>query len=204
MGTSSTTKVLKNVLGSITEFFALTTSAGAADAQAIPALNASGFLDPTIVNAKTVSAGAGDVGKLPQLDATGRIDSSVLPVGVGAESETVTTSEALAAGNYVNIWNNAGVAAVRKADASVAGKEANGFVLAAFGSGVPAQVYAPSQTNTQLSGMTPGAVQFLSNTAPGGVLSTAPTTSGHVIQKLGRAAGATSMIFSPTDTITLA
>ena len=51
MGTISTTKFIKNSAGSLAEEAALTTSAGAADANKIPALNASGVLDPSIVNA---------------------------------------------------------------------------------------------------------------------------------------------------------
>lgn len=204
MGTLSTTRILKNLAGTITEFFALTTSAGAADANAVPALNASGVLDPSIVNAKIISAGASDSGKIPQLDAAGRIDNSVLPVGLGAETMQIVASDALSAGNFVNIWSNAGAANVRKADASVAGKEADGFVLAAFASGATATVYAPSQTNTQLTGLTPGAVHYLSDTTAGSATATVPTTSGTVVQKIGRASDATTLAFNPGPAITLA
>ena len=64
MGTASTTKVIKNNAGVLTEETTLTTSAGAADANKIVALNASGILDSTIVNSKNTSAGAGDAGFL--------------------------------------------------------------------------------------------------------------------------------------------
>lgn len=204
MGTLSTTKILKHLAGTITEFFALTTSAGAGDANAIPALNASGVLDPTIVNAKIVSVGAGDSGKLPQLDVTGRIDASVLPVGVGVESQQLVASEALAAGNFVNVWNNAGVANVRKADASAVGKEASGFVLAAVASAGTATVFSISNTNTQLTGLTPGAVHYLSGSTAGAATETAPTTASHFVQQLGRAGSATSLVFNPGPAITLA
>ena len=204
MGALSTTKILKNIAGTINEFFALTTSAGAGDAQAIPALNAAGVLDPSIVNAKIVSAGAGDSGRIPQLDATGRIDTSVLPVGVGAESSSMPASEALAAGAFVNIWNNAGVANARKADASVSGKEANGFVLAAVAASGTATVYAPSQLNTQLAGLTPGAIHYLSDTAAGAATTTVPSGTGHSVQIIGRAVSASQMVFNPSVAITLA
>jgi hypothetical protein len=153
--------------------------------------------------ALTSSAGAGDAGKIPGLDATGRFDPSMMPVGLGAESQTIQASEALAAGDYVNIWTDTGAARVRKADATSAGKEANGFVLAAVSSGASATVYAPSQTNTQLSGLTPGAQYYLSTTA-GGVTTTPPSGSGNVIQKLGRAGSATTIVFAPSDPIVLA
>ena len=120
MGTASTTKFIKNAAGTLTEVAALTTSAGAGDAQALPALNAAGilddtiinasatvsankiaklngtgFLDPTLLNATIVSAGAGDTGKIPQLDAAGRIDATVIPLVIGADTAAITTSEAI-------------------------------------------------------------------------------------------------------------
>lgn len=191
MGTPSTTKFVKDSAGQLTEEAALTTSAGAGDAQKIPALNASGILDLSIVNGKVISAGAGDAGKLPALDGAGRLDSSVLPVGIGADTQSIQASENLAAGDLVNIWNNAG-ARVRKADATTAGKEAHGFVLASVTSGANATVYFEG-TNTSISGATPG-VLFLATTA-GAVTSTAPAVAGNVVQRVGFATSATSMNF---------
>lgn len=150
------------------------------------------------------SAGAGDAGKIPALDATGKLDNSLMPVGIGAETQAIQASEALAAGDFVNIWTSAGAVRVRKADASTSGKEANGFVLAAVANGAMATVYAPSQTNTQLAGMTPGAVQFLSDGTAGGVTEVCPAGAGKTVQVLGRAGSATSMIFVPRDPIVLA
>lgn len=200
MGTASTTKHLKNVAGTLTEDTTLITSAGAGDANKVPALNASGVLDATIVNSKTSSAGAGDSGKVVALDASGRIDSTMMPVGIGADTASITTSEALAAGDLVNVWNSTG-AKVRKADATTAGKEAHGFVLAAFGSGVPATVYFEG-TNTGVTGLTPGP-QFLSTTA-GTATGTAPTGSGNVVQRLGIAISATAINFEGGQPIVLA
>jgi len=194
MGTSSTTKFIKNSSGVLTEQPALTTSAGAGDAQAIPALNASGILDPSIVNSVATSAGAGDSAKLPQLDSTGKLDSSFMPVGIGADTAVVVASEALAAGDLVNIWNNTGVANARKADASTTGKIADGFVLASVLISGNATVYFVG-TNTQCTGLTPGQ-QYLSDTVPGKCTVTVPTGSGHTVQPVGVALSATSMNFS--------
>lgn len=201
MGTPSTKKFIKNTSGQLTEEAALTASAGAGDANAIPALNASGVLDLTIVNGKVQSAGAGDAGKLPALDGSGRLDSSVMPVGIGADTAVITASEALAAGNYVNIWSNGGVFNVRKADATVAGKHAHGFVLAAVSNGAAATVYMAGQ-NTAVTGQTPGDV-FLQTTAGNGA-ATAPTGSGNVVQNIGVALSATAVEFKPQRPITLA
>lgn len=200
MGTASTKKFIKNVTGTLTEETALTTSAGAGDAHRLPALNASGVLDLTIVNGKTSSAGAGDASKVVALDAAGRIDATMMPVGVVADTQIITTSEALAAGDWVNIHNSTGAKA-RKADATVAGKHAHGFVLAAFGSAVAATVYFEG-TNTAVTGQTPGDV-FLSTTAGLGAAA-APTGSGNVVQRVGVATSATTVNFERTQPIVLA
>ena len=200
MGTASTKKFIKNNAGTLTEEAGLTTSAGAGDAHRFPALNASGILDSTIVNSKTTSAGAGDSGKVVALDAAGKIDVTMMPVGIGADTATITTSEALAAGDFVNIWDSTG-AKVRKADATVAGKEAHGFVLAGVGSGASATVYFEG-TNTGVTGQTPGMV-FLSTTA-GLATSTAPSGVGNVVQKLGVAISASAISFEAQQPIVLA
>ena len=202
MGTASTTKFIKNNAGTLTEEEALTTSSGIADAHRLTALNSSGFLDPTIINAKNTSAGVGDAGKVGLLDAAGKWDITMMPTGIGADTATILTSEVLVAGDLVNIYNNGGTANVRKADASVSGKEAHGFVLAGFGAAVSATVYFEGQ-NTQLTGMTPG-VQFLSGTTPGKTVDTAPTGTGEVVQRVGLATSATSMNFESSNPIVLA
>ena len=154
------------------------------------------------LEALVTSAGAGDAGKIPALDATGKLDNSLMPVGIGADSKILPASENLAAGDKVNIWNDGGTAKARKADATVAGKEANGFVLAAVTSGANATVYFDG-TNTQLSGLTPGAVYYLATTA-GGVTTTPPSGSGNVVQRVGRALSATELTFEPGEPVTLA
>jgi len=147
------------------------------------------------------SAGAGDAGKVVALDATGRIDSSMMPVGIGADTATVEASENLVAGDYVNIFNSSGAKA-RKADASTAGKEAHGFVLAAVTSGQNATVYLEG-TNTQVTGQTPGPV-YLSASTPGLGASSAPSGSGNVVQRVGIAVSATAVSFEPERVVVLA
>lgn len=200
MGTASTKKFIRNNAGALTEEAALLDSAGAGDANRIPALNAAGVLDSTIVNSKTSSAGAGDAGKVVALDGAGKIDSSMMPVGVGADSTTMTASEAIAAGDFVNVWNSSG-AKIRKADATVAGKEAHGFVLSAIGNGASGTVYFEG-TNTGVTGQTPGPV-FLSTTA-GVAASAAPSGSGNVVQRIGFAISATAINFQSQVPVTLA
>lgn len=146
------------------------------------------------------SAGAGNDGDIPALDATGRLDTSMMPVGIGADTASITASEALAAGDFVNIWNSTGAKA-RKADATTAGKEAHGFVLAAVSSSASATVYFEG-TNTQVTGQTPGNV-FLQTTA-GTAGATVPSTAGNIVQNLGVATSTTSINFERGTPITLA
>jgi len=161
--------------------------------------NASGTI--TEVAALATSAGAGDSGKLPQLDGSGRLDNSFMPTGIGADTAAITASEALAAGDLVNIWNSTG-AKVRKADASVAGKEAHGYVIAAVSSSATATCYFEG-SNGQVTGLTPG-VQYLSAATPGAATGTAPSGSGNVVQRVGFATAATSLNFQSEVPIVLA
>jgi hypothetical protein len=149
-----------------------------------------------------VSGGAPDAGKMVQLDPSGRISETMLPVGIGADTASLEASEALLAGDYVNIWNDAGTTKVRKAVASSPGTAAHGFVLAAVSAGSQATVYFEG-TNNQLSGMTGGSKQFLSASTAGESTDTAPTTSGNIVQILGMAYSATELAYEATNPIEL-
>lgn len=154
----------------------------------------------TEVAATVTSAGAASDGDLVALDSTGRLDNSVMPVSIGADTKTIAASEALAAGDWVNVWNSTG-AKVRKADATTAGKEAHGFVLAAVSSGANALVYFEG-TNTQVSGQTPGPVYLQTTAGTGGA--TIPSASGNVVQNLGVALSATEVNFERGTPVVLA
>jgi hypothetical protein len=147
------------------------------------------------------SAGAADADKIPQLDSTGRLHSSLMPIGIGADTQVIVASEALAAGDFINCYNSTG-AKVRKADAATPGKEAHGFVIAAVASAGNATVYFEG-TNTQVAGQTPGLV-FLSATTPGQGTTTPPSTAGQIVQQIGLATSATTINFQFQQPITLA
>jgi hypothetical protein len=155
----------------------------------------------TEIFGQQTSAGAADAGKIVALDDTGRLDNSMMPVGIGADTASIVTSEALAAGDWVNVHNVTGAARARKADATTAGKAVDGFVLAAAGSGANATVYFEG-TNTQVSGQTPGDV-FLQTTAGAGG-ATVPSTAGNVVQRIGTAVSATAVNFERGLPVTLA
>lgn len=144
----------------------------------------------------TTSAGAADANKVIQTDSTGKVDESILPDGIGADVESCTASEALSAGNLVNIYDNGGTLSCRKADASGGrAKAADGFVKAAVSSGQTASVYRTG-TVTGLTGLTVGAEYWLSGTTAGGVqLPPIPTATGYIAQSVGKAKSATELMF---------
>lgn len=149
-----------------------------------------------------VTGGATDANKIAAYDANGQLPMASMPTGIGADVAMITASEALAAGNYVNVWSNAGAFAVRKADGSTSGKEAHGFVLAAVASNAAATVYFEG-TNGQVTGQTPGRI-YLSATTPGAGAAAAPSGSGQVVQVLGFAVSATAVNFQSEPAIVLA
>ena len=127
------------------------------------------------------STGVSDAGKIIETDASGLIDPSFLP---DSDSKVFTTSEALAAGDLVNIHDSSGPK-VRKADASlgVSGR-AMGYVKTSATSGGTVTVYRDGVNIPSGGGMTIGAKQFLSGTTPGARTETPPSASGHSSKKL--------------------
>lgn len=198
-------RFLKIAAGVIQEVLTIASSAGAGDADKIPATDAAGRLDATFMpggSPVNTSAGAGDAGKLPKLDAAGKLDNTMMPTGVGADSQSIVTSENLAAGDIVNVYNNGGTLTARKADATAAGKEANGFVISSSTSPTANTVYFDG-TISGMSGLTIGATYYLSTTA-GAVVTTAPSGSGNIVQEVGKALSASTMSFQQTKPVTLA
>lgn len=128
----------------------------------------------------TTSAGAGSSGEIPALDSAGKLDSSMMPVGLGTDSITLTAGETLTSGNFVYI-NSSGQ--VMKADSTAIAKKAVGYVLVGVASASSCTVYF-DDSNTALSALTVGATYYLSATA-GAVTPTAPTTSGQIVQEVG-------------------
>jgi len=157
---------------------------------------------PAETTATVTSTGVAEAGDIVALSTDGRLDLSLMPTGVGASTVTVVASEALSAGDFVNVYNNAGTLNVRKADATTNGKEAHGFVLAAVLSSANATVYLGG-VNTGVSAKTPGTTYYLSTT-PGASTATAPSATGNLVQKLGYATDATSIRLSLQEIATVA
>lgn len=157
---------------------------------------------PTEIEATEASTGAAEAGDLVALDATGKLDSTLLPVGIGADTQSIIAFEALAAGDFVNVFDDGGTPSVRKADASN-GRAAHGFVLAAATAGVATDVYFEG-TNTQVTGLAGGFV-YLSGTTPGTGQSapeTNATIPGGISQIIGFA-GAQGVNFNAQTPIVL-
>lgn len=154
------------------------------------------------MTALLTSAGAADANKLVQTNALGYLDPSLLPPTIGEDVLTITASENLAAGDLVNIHDNAGTANARKADATAEGKEADGFVIAAATSGTDAAVYFEGRV-AGLAGLTIGARYYTSTTA-GLATATPPSGTGNVCQYVGRAISATEIAFEGEDGVILA
>ena len=112
----------------------------------------------------------------------------------------IEAGENLSAGDIVDIYNDGGTAKARKAGADDP-YPADGFVLASYTITETATVYLFGKV-TGLSGMTPGAKQFLSTN--GARTQIAPSTSGYIVQEVGIALSATEMKFEPQQLILLA
>lgn len=145
--------------------------------------------------------GGGAENLIPALDASGRLDVTMMPTGVGAETSTLTAFGTLAAGDLVNVFNDAGTMKVRKADGSSGVAPANAFVLDAYVALDSAVVYWFG-LNNQVTGLTPG-LHYLSTT-PGASNHVAPSASTNIVQRIGWAVNSTTLLFFPQDPILLA
>lgn len=153
----------------------------------------------TETEATVVSAGAGDAGEIVALGADGRIDESVLPSGVGAAVFVLEADEALSAGEFVNVFDDGGTIKVRLADASN-GRQADGYVTENVLAAAMATVHY-GDVNTELSALTAPGTYYLSDSTPGGVQTPAPTASGAIVQRLGKAISATELVVDMAEVV---
>jgi hypothetical protein len=156
----------------------------------------------TLMSALTTSSGAGDEGNLVALNSAGKVDATMMPPGIAADTCVATASETLAAGDMVNLWDDSGTLKVRKANATAAGKEADGFVDAGVSSAASATVILDG-TLSGLTGLTVGASYFLDTTG-GAITATAPSATGNIYQCVGKAKSATELIFEKGPVIIVA
>ncbi len=150
-------------------------------------------------SAITSSGGASDAGKIIAVDGSGKIDSTFFPDGIGEDAVELATFEDVSAGDFVNIFDNGGNVAIRKAD-KTNGRDANGFVLESATQPNAVKVIFEG-TNSQLSGLTIGARYFLDSA--GGVTDIPTTTTGELHQYLGKAFSATELTTEKDDCIVI-
>jgi hypothetical protein len=144
--------------------------------------------------ATVVSLGAASAGDVVGLGADGRLDASVLPAGIGANVVQAVASEAIGAGKFVELFDDAGVLKMRLADNSN-GRPAWGYVKGAVALAASGAAYRLNTVNANLSGLTAGADYWLGTA--GGVVDTPldPAVDiGELDQYLGRASSATELV----------
>lgn len=144
------------------------------------------------IQAIVTSSGAANDGDLVALDSTGKLDESVMPLGIGADVLNAPSFEDLTAGDYVNIFDDAGTIKIRKADNSN-GRDAHGFIKDTVVAPAAVNVFFEGP-NANLSGLTLGARYFLGET--GAVIETPLepiADAGKISQYLGVAISATSI-----------
>ena len=146
------------------------------------------FSESTGIN---TSAGSADGNKLIATTSAGTIDVTLLPPGIGADTKMITAFETVAAGDYINIFDDSGTKKVRKAVAS-SDKRAHGFALSAATAGNPVTVYFDGSNNA-LTGIVPGTQYFLSDTVAGSFTITPVTGTGKIHQSLGYGTTTTSI-----------
>jgi hypothetical protein len=136
----------------------------------------------------------------------GKLDVSWLPDGIGAEVVLAPTTENLAAGDFVNLYLNAGVATLRKADSSTNNKPCFGFVSENTTAPAVATMYILGVPNANLVGLTVGATYLLSKAAPGGFteISTYTPATGNIIQEIGIATSETTLLTYKQATVEIA
>lgn len=139
--------------------------------------------------------GSGNAYNIPALGPTGQLDVTMMPTGVGPDTQILPATEALAAGALVNIFTNSGTISARNADGSTTNKQADGFVLSAVASGGQATVYL-SGLNTAVSGLTAG-LAYLSATTAGAVSTAGATAAGQTYQQVGVVTATGVLQFSP-------
>lgn len=115
---------------------------------------------------------------------------------LGNTIQNIKVVAALAAGDFVNIFDNGGVPGVRPAIANDTTHFANGFVVSAFAVNATASVFLIG-LNTAVSVPTTIGEVYLSDTTAGKALGVSPSTTGHIRQPLGVAIQNAGIFFTP-------
>lgn len=162
-------------------------------------------IDGALQEVETIDAsvGAGSSGGIISANDQGQVDITFLPPGAAGGTFVRTASEGLSAGDFLNIWNDAGVEKVRKADRTN-GRVAHCFTDAGVALGAAATCYPPGESNVSLAGLTIGAVYVLGTVGAIEPASTATIASGDLEQVVGSASADDTLLFIPQTAIEVA
>ena len=142
------------------------------------------------------SAGASDANKVVMSNASGKVDGTLIDISSGLGGDTITCTENLSAGDIVSEYQVGGARRVRKALAADYTKPATHYVLIAASNGTGAVVYSRGKnTFVGLTGFTTadiGKRVFLSASTSGGVTKTPPVAAGNLLQHIGYISDVTS------------
>lgn len=114
----------------------------------------------------------------------------------------VQASEAITAGQFVNVYSSGGSTRVRKASALDPALFANGYALANIASGATGLVIFGGLNLATTVGA-PASEVWLSDTTPGGWTTTPPSASGSILQPLGAALPGVGIFFSLRERVLL-
>lgn len=151
-------------------------------------------------------------GKFPYVDASGQlafVDGSgglsaaaLIAALLGVLSQSAIASEAITAGDFVNLYNNGGVFSMRRAIANDQTKFAHGFSAAAVAPGATGAACLFGLNTHAIPGANASEV-WLSDVTPGGYLTAPPANAGSLIQPLGAAVAGSGIFFTPRERVLL-
>lgn len=156
------------------------------------------------VTALQTSAGAGDADKIVATGPGGTLDPSLMPPGIVPDQFAGTSNGAITIRDLCSVDLTTGL--ISRASAAAGGKQCDGWAQSSVATGQPITIQLEGKL-TGLSGLTPGARYFLSDSTPGSyMIAPGPvtTTAGKLAQYIGTAMSATVLNFEPEDSTVLA
>lgn len=161
------------------------------------------------LNAFATTGGGGDANKPAQLNASGTWPVAMIPTGIpvanidgaaGEDKKAVAVGSDVTAGQYVNLYDDAGTLKCRPADNSN-NQPAHGFVKDSVTAGSNVDVWFDGE-NGNVTPTTVGAEQFLGTS--GAITETVPSSSGELVQRLGVALSLSAMETEIAEPIAIA
>lgn len=148
------------------------------------------------------SAGAADAGKIPALDSNGKLSETLLPEGSGPDARVFVASEDITAPAMVNIFNDGGTIKVRKADASN-GRQADGYIKASVLTSASVVVYADGVSTGWTGLTLGSVYFLSASVPGGVTATPATSGSNHILQQVGKAVSTTEVQFEVGEVVEL-